>query len=204
MAPSYGRGVAEFPPGGVFCNHPYRAVGAGHARENIMSQQSNNRHSKRDPHQQPEKSGHRALRRGRASLANHVYLVTSATIGRQCFFADFHAGCAAARCFENSALLGDARMLAWVLMPDHAHWLVQLGEDDPLSLVVNRLKSASARYVNRILQRKGPIWEPAYHDHCLRREEDLRSVARYMIANPVRAGLVQRIVDYPFWNAIWV
>lgn len=204
MAPSYGRSVAEFLGRGIYFNHPYRAVGAGHARDNIMSQQSNNRHPKRDPNQQPEKSGHRALRRGRASLANHAYLVTSPTIGRQCFFADFQAGCAAARCFEASALLGDARMLAWVLMPDHAHWLVQLGEDDPLSLVVNRLKSASARYANRVLQRKGPIWEPAYHDHCLRREEDLRSVARYMIANPVRAGLAQRVGDYPFWNAIWV
>jgi len=169
-----------------------------------MSQQSNNRHPKHGANQQPEKSGHRALRRGRISLANHVYLVTSTTIGRQCFFADFQAGCAAARSFEKSALLGEARMLDWVLMPDHAHWLIQLGEDDPLSQVVNRLKSASARYANRILQRKGPIWEPAYHDHGLRREEDLRGVARYMIANPLRAGLAQRVGDYPFWNAIWV
>ena len=132
-------------------------------------------------------------------LANHAYLVTSATIGRQCFFDDFHAGCAAARCFEESALLGDARMLAWVLMPDYTHWLVQLGKKDPLSLVVNRIKSASARFANRVLARKGAFWEPGYHDHGLRREEDLRGVARYnMIANPLRAGLVQRVGDYPF------
>jgi REP element-mobilizing transposase RayT len=169
----------------------------------MMSQHSNNRHPRHGANQQPEKSGHRALRRGRVSLSNHVYLVTSATMGRECFFADFHAGCAAARCFEASSLLGEARMLAWVLMPDHPHWLVQLGEEDTLGLVVNRIKSASARMANRVLQRKGPLWEPAYHDHCLRREEDLRSVARYMVANPVRAGLVQRIGDYPFWNAIW-
>lgn len=169
-----------------------------------MTQHSNNRHPSNGPHQPQEKSGQRALRRGRASLANHVYLVTSATIGRQCFFSDFQAGCAAARCFEKSALLGDARMLAWVLMPDHAHWLVQLGEDDPLSLVVNRIKSASARMANLVLQRRGALWEPAYHDHCLRREEDLRSVARYMIANPLRAGLARWVGDYPFWNAVWV
>jgi len=130
--------------------------------------------------------------------------VSSATIGRHRFFLDFHAGCAAARCFENRAFLGDARMLAWVLMPDHAHWLVQLGESDPLSLVVNRIKSASARYANRALARKGALWEQAYHDHGLRKDEELRGVARYMIANPLRAGLVQRIGDYPFWNAIWL
>ena len=152
----------------------------------------------------PGKSGQRALRRGRVSLANHAYLVTSATIGRQCFFDNFPAGCAAARCFEESALLGDARMLAWVLMPDHFHWLVQLGENDSLCLVVNRIKSASARSANRVLAKKGALWEPGYHDHGLRSGKDLRDVARYMIANPLRAGLVRRIGDYPFWNAIWV
>jgi putative transposase len=100
--------------------------------------------------------------------------------------------------------LGDARMLAWVLMPDHAHWLIHLGDTDPLCLVVNRVKSASARLTNRVLSRKGALWDAAYHDHALRTDEDLRGVARYIIANPLRAGLVQNICDYPFWNAIWI
>jgi putative transposase len=37
----------------------------------------------------------------------------------------------------------------------------------------------------------------------MRREEHLESMARYVIENPVRAGLVSRIADYPFWNADW-
>ncbi len=153
---------------------------------------------------QRDKPGQRALRCGRVSLAHHAYLLTSVTIGRQCFFADFHAACAAARCFEDGAILGDARMLAWVLMPDHAHWLLQLGEQDALGTVVNRIKSASVRLANRVLARRGALWESAYHDHALRSDEELRDVARYVIANPVRAGLVQRIGDYSFWNAGWV
>ena len=44
----------------------------------------------------------------------------------------------------------------------------------------------------------------AFHDHALRANEDLRQAARYVIANPIRAGLVRRVGDYPFWNAIWV
>jgi REP element-mobilizing transposase RayT len=95
-------------------------------------------------------------------------------------------------------------MLAWVLMPDHAHWLLQLGEKDELGIVVNRLKSSSSRLANRVLDRQGMFWAPAYHDHALRAEEDLLNIARYIVANPLRAGLVQRIGDYPFWNAIWV
>ena len=101
-------------------------------------------------------------------------------------------------------MLGDARMLAWVLMPDHAHWLLQLGELDSLVDVVARLKSASARGANRVLGGKGALWSRAFHDRAVRREEDLASIARYIIANPVRAGLVARVADYPFWNAIWL
>jgi len=150
------------------------------------------------------KSGHQALRKGRVSLPNHAYLITTTTVKRQRFFDDFNAACVAASCFENAALLGDAKMLAWVLMPDHAHWLIQLGDGDALSVVVNRLKSSSARLVNRAFNRQDALWESAYHDHALRAEEDLQNVARYIIANSLRAGLIQRIGDYPFWNAVWV
>ncbi|MGH8148110.1 MAG: REP-associated tyrosine transposase [Rhodanobacteraceae bacterium] len=144
------------------------------------------------------------MRRGRVSLPHHCYLVTAATMDRQGFFCDFIAGCAAARCFEDPRILAGTSMLSWVLMPDHAHWLLQLGEGGNLSATVNQIKSASARCVNRVLGRSGPLWERAFHDHTLRAEDDLSSTARYVIANPVRAGLVRKVGDYPFWNAIWL
>lgn len=131
-------------------------------------------------------------------------MVTTTTLTREPIFLDFSVGCVASRCFENTDILGDARMLAWVLMPDHVHWLIQLSEKDSLSTVVNRLKSGSARKVNQSLHRSGALWARAFHDHGLRAEEDLRGSARYMIGNPVRAGLVKRVGDYPFWNAIWI
>ena len=150
------------------------------------------------------KPGQRSLRRGRVSLPHQVYLVTTATRQRQPVFLDFRAACAACRCFEDRALLGEARMLAWVLMPDHVHWLVQVGEEDTLSRVVNRLKSASSRQVHRLMGTRGSLWQQGFHDHALRAQEDVRRVARYVLANPLRAGLVQRMGAYPYWNAMWV
>ena len=150
------------------------------------------------------KPGHAALRKGRVSVPNGIYLVTATTINRSRFFENFHAACKAARCFEDEAVLGNAAMLAWVLMPDHAHWLIELSEHDALSAMVNRIKSASARRANRVLKRKGALWAAAYHDHALRAEDDLPDTARYVVANPLRAGLVKRLGDYPFWNAIWL
>jgi len=49
-----------------------------------------------------------------------------------------------------------------------------------------------------------PVWQRGFHDHAVRREEDLQALARYVVANPVRAGLVQRTGLYPHWDAIWV
>lgn len=148
--------------------------------------------------------GHRALRKGRVSIANGIYLVTATTLERKKLFDAFWTGCAAARCFENANFLGDAKMLAWVLMPDHVHWLLQLGERDALSSVVNRLKSASGRYVNHVRGTAGAVWAKAFHDHALRKEDNLQDMAHYVVANPLRAGLVTHIGDYPFWNAVWL
>jgi putative transposase len=50
----------------------------------------------------------------------------------------------------------------------------------------------------------GPIWQSAYHNKTLGRDEDIRSVARYIIAHPLRAELVERIGEYSHWNATWL
>lgn len=48
------------------------------------------------------------------------------------------------------------------------------------------------------------IWQAGFHDHAVRREEDLAGIARYIVANPLRAGLVDAIGDYPLWDALWL
>jgi len=88
-------------------------------------------------------------------------------------------------------------------MPDHIHMLVQIGQT-PLHGIVNQLKSYSARLLNREIGRSGRFWDHGFHDHALRKEENMVDVARYIVANPVRAGLVRRYGDYPYWNAVWV
>jgi len=89
-------------------------------------------------------------------------------------------------------------------MPDHFHGLVQLGDGVSLSQEIGRLKGQSARALNEKLIRQGPVWQRAFHDHALRKEEDLRAAARYLVANPVRAGLVSSVKHYPFWDAVWL
>ena len=143
-------------------------------------------------------SGHRALRKGRTSEPFRIYLLTTTTAARTPIFADPHAARSACRCFDHPVLLRDARMLAWVLMPDHAHWLVQLGDSQSLHRLVHALKTFSARNANRTLGRTGPLWARGFHDRALRADEDLPTVVHDVLANPVRAGLVRDATEYPF------
>ncbi len=88
-------------------------------------------------------------------------------------------------------------------MPDHLHWLIEL-HSSSLANVIREVKSRSARSFNRHTGRAGPLWQASFHDRALRREENVVAAARYVVANPLRAGLVERLGDYPLWDAVWV
>lgn len=88
-------------------------------------------------------------------------------------------------------------------MPDHWHGLVQLHEGD-LSRVVGRFKALVTNEIKRSTGRRYPLWQKAFQDRALREEDDVRAAARYVVANPVRAGLVERVGLYPYWNAVWL
>jgi len=145
----------------------------------------------------------RNTRAGRYSEPGRIYLLTSVTKDRQTFFADWRVGALVARELDRAGRGGVVDTLAWVVMPDHFHWLVQL-KDRPLSEVIALTKSKGNHLVNKALSRSGSIWQRGFHDRAIRREEDLKAVARYIVLNPVRAGLVKRVGDYPLWNAVWI
>ncbi len=94
--------------------------------------------------------------------------------------------------------------LAFVVMPDHLHWLVQLRGDTSLDRLMRAVKGFSAHCINERLQRRGAVWQEGYFDRALRAEDDVRAIARYIVANPLRAELCGDIGAYPLWDAIWV
>jgi len=150
----------------------------------------------------------RDLRKGRVSQPGQVYLVTSATAGRVRLFEDFWLGRIVVRVMRTEMERGRVDSLCYVIMPDHLHWMFALCEGASLGRVMHAVKGYSAREINRRLGRTGPealaVWQDGYHDHALRREEDLRAVARYVVSNPIRAGLVESLAIYPLWDAVWV
>jgi REP element-mobilizing transposase RayT len=148
--------------------------------------------------------GHSQLRKGRRSLANQVYHVSSATRGRSTLLWSYDCGRTVVRSFWREQDAGYVETLAFVVMPDHFHWLFSLSGERSLSVSVNTVKSFSARKINRILGRHGSVWQRGFYDRAIRCEENLRHVARYIVSNPLRAGIVDSIGDYPFWDTKWL
>ena len=155
--------------------------------------------------EQMDKPGNRALRRGRVSVAGQIYHVTSRATDHTRPFQNAPSAFEACRAIHRYFLSSDANCCAWVLMPDHAHWLIELGGRESLADVVGTLKQVIAASVNRERQSVGEaVWQRGFHDRALRRDEDILAVARYVVANPLRAGIAPRLADYPWWNAIWL
>ena len=143
------------------------------------------------------------LRRGRFSEPGRLYMLTTKTHLRLPLFHDFDHARLVVKHLRVSDDIQDCRSLAWVVMPDHLHWLVELKEVT-LGTLMRRFKSRTAIALRKAGVRNMPIWQPGYQDHALRREENVVHVARYIVANPLRAGLVKSVREYPHWDAVWL
>ncbi|WP_291219560.1 transposase [Dokdonella sp.] len=148
--------------------------------------------------------GKSALRIGRTSEPGRVYLVTFVTMARRQTFLDWNAACTASLALQSKHVWRGSSLLCWVLMPDHWHGMIELGDMDSLSSLVGRVKGTLAHAVNAAMGSRGSVWDVGFHDRALRSEDDALAVARYIVLNPVRAGLVPRVGLYPFWDAVWV
>jgi putative transposase len=147
---------------------------------------------------QPAQPHARNLRQGRYSQAGQIYLLTLVTAARERVFQDFSAARKAVRIFGEQAVRQYVTTLAFVVMPDHLHWLLELGSEGGVSEAVRVYRAK----VSLALGRR--IWQKGFYDRALRRDEDLVAVARYVVGNPVRAGIVDRVGDYPHWDAVWI
>jgi REP element-mobilizing transposase RayT len=90
-----------------------------------------------------------------------------------------------------------AHILAFCVMPDHVHVLLSLrSEERTLSRWVGDVKRWVSRQAGNDGIRVG--WQKGFFERVLRTQEDLLATARYIVANPVRAGIVASPSYYPW------
>ena len=88
---------------------------------------------------------------------------------------------------------------AYSVMANHIH--VLLTPFAQMRIVTRELKGASARTLNVILNRTGQFWQEESFDHWVRNEGQFVRVKKYIEHNPVKAGLVSKIEDWPWSSA---
>jgi REP element-mobilizing transposase RayT len=143
------------------------------------------------------------LRKGRISESGRPYLITTVTCRRKCVFNDWKVGRLLVNEMRTASEAHCVDSIAWVIMPDHLHWLFIL-RDISLPAIIHRVKARSAIAINKHQGSSGRFWQKGFHDRAIRSEDDLQTVARYIVANPLRAGITKKIGNYPLWDAIWL
>ena len=145
-----------------------------------------------------------AWRSGRTTPAGSVHRVDFATVDGRPHFADFFAAATAAKGLHALQRANPSRLLAWVLMPDRWHGLIELAADDSLSQCVTRMKLAMARALFNDGPLPARVWALDFNQRALLQDREVLDSAGQLVLAPVRAGLVSRLIDYPFWDAVWL
>ncbi len=88
-------------------------------------------------------------------------------------------------------------LIAWCVMPNHVHVVLELHRGEDLSRMFHSWKSYSSNQINRRLGLRGQLWQREYFDRIVRDHEDLKESVRYVLDNPLKAGLRD-------WPWVWV
>ncbi len=104
-------------------------------------------------------------------------------------------------CFRNGRVY---TLFAFTIMSNHVHIVFRPQEKEngvPYSLsgIMMSIKRRTARECNTILGRQGQFWQHESYDHVVRDQREFERIIRYVLDNPVKAGLAERWEDWP-WN----
>jgi len=109
-----------------------------------------------------------------------------------------------ARIVENALFHFDGqryRLIAWCVMPNHVHALIERREEYRLPELIHSWKSFTAKEINRHVGRRGEVWQREYFDRYIRDDAHLQAAIEYIERNPVAAGLVVDAENWPFSSA---
>ena len=125
------------------------------------------------------------------------YFLTFCTHSRsRCFVTDDAVAVVRTQ-IERAAGEQNIAVIAYCYMPDHAHFIVEgKAENSDCLQFIARGKQYSGYYYKAKIGHR--LWQRYGYEHTLRNEEAAISVARYILENPVRAGLVSRIGEYSY------
>lgn len=129
-------------------------------------------------------------------LGNHAYHLVTATRARRPHLLIPGAREMCIKALREACEKHAFRCDAYCFMPDHAHLLVVSETGGSVERFMRLFKQLTGW---RFKQKIGDhLWQTSYYDRVLRVEEAVQSIADYIWHNPVRAGIADSSLDYPF------
>ncbi|MEP0861584.1 MAG: transposase [Ignavibacterium sp.] len=90
-------------------------------------------------------------------------------------------------------------LIAYTILSNHFHLLFELlVANSGISKIMKMIKGRSSVFINRKLNRTGKLWQDESYDRWVRDDKELYFVIRYILENPVKAGLVKNWRDWKF------
>jgi putative transposase len=145
--------------------------------------------------------GRRPPRLGRLFDTSPLYFVTFCTHLRKPYLARDEVHPAFVAYSERAQCKFNIAVGRYVIMPDHVHLFVRGSQVFSLGPWVGLLKQALAKAA-RSSRAKTQLWEEGFFDHALRTNESYSQKWSYVRENPVRAGLVKSVEDWPYQGEI--
>jgi putative transposase len=142
-----------------------------------------------------------SLRLWRQDIAACTYFVRSRTASHARFLARDEAAALVVQALRFAEQSGWVTVFSYAIMPDHWHALWKLGPTRSLASVMQSLKRQTARQLNALSERSGPVWQSGYHEALIRSQQEFGDCLSYMAMNPVRGGLAARPGEHP-WTSV--
>lgn len=139
-------------------------------------------------------------RRLRIHYSGAVYHVMARGVERRAIYADDRDRIDFLGSMDRIMRESEARVLAYCLMGNHFHLTVQVG-NTPLSSIMHRFLTGYACGFNKRQDRVGHLFEGRHRAIICVNETYLATLIRYIHQNPVRAGLVKRVCEWPWSSA---
>jgi len=141
-------------------------------------------------------------RKPRPLLAGGTYHVTARGNNREAIFHDDRDRLLYLQLLAWGAIVTSARMIAYVLMTNHVHLIVQTSAPN-LDKTIHRIHRPYAAQFNRRYDRVGHVFASRYHSALIIEDSYLLEATRYVHLNPVRAGVAPRPEDFPWSSYRW-
>jgi putative transposase len=133
-------------------------------------------------------------------VVGHYYHVFNRGNGKRTIFFSDENYRYCLRLIQKNALRYHISVIVYCLMSNHYHLLLRQDSDVPISKFMQSKFNSYVQAVNKQLGQKGPLFEGRFKHVLVDRNECIRHLMRYIHLNPLKAGMVSYVADWPYSN----